>query len=105
MSQEEQEVTSMVEGGQGESFKPKEPYRVTFTFHPPENNPTLSPQPIDVISRSNIQRKKFEYESCRLQETSREELSCQRKSARQKKVLEKREEEMSTNEMFERLMN
>ena len=68
------------------SESPKVPYRATFTWNPPLENPDLSPEPIDGIPVMNVQRKKFEFESNRLQEKLREDLSRQRKNERQKKM-------------------
>ena len=82
----------------------KMPYMATFTWHPPIENPEQSPEPIEGIPTSNVRRKTFEYETKRIQDMSREELSRQRKSARQKLIHEKRDDNMSTNEMFEKLM-
>ena len=79
----------------------KEPYRATFTFYPQEPGPSWK----DSIPQNNVSRKKFELECLNLQMKSREELAKRRSNERNARKSKLREEpEMSTNEMFLKLM-
>ena len=83
----------------------KEPYKAKFTFYPDRPVPSWSDKSIPI---NNVSRRKFELECNNLQTKSREDLAKRRKDERNQRKTKNREESMkdlSTNEMFERLMD
>ena len=96
MSEESPRVTSKIEDETKSDSTPQPNglYRAKFTWNPPPEDPELSPDPLDCIPLENVQRKKFQHESNRLQEKSREDLSQMRKNERQRKMDEKRDESL-----------
>ena len=83
----------------------KDQYRAKFTFHPDRPAPNWSDQSIPI---NNVSRKKFELECLSHQSKSREDLAKRRsheRSLRKSRLREESSQDMSTNEMFERLMD
>ena len=76
------------------------PYRAKFTFNPNVPGPSWK----DSFPANNVSCKMFEYKCSTLQQKSREELAIRRSNARKAVFREESQEEMTTNEMFLKLM-